>query len=69
MQIENKGRHYHPSMFDSVPGVAIKTFNKARYNAVSKELKGHDEKCSWEGYISPAACGCLTSKPGVKPKK
>lgn len=29
---------------------------------VADELKGHDSDCAWEGYMSPAACGCLVAK-------
>lgn len=26
---------------------------------VPDELEGHDAECGWEGYITPAICGCV----------
>lgn len=34
------------------------------------ELQGHDENCSWEGYIAPKRCGCVKEeKVKEAPKK
>lgn len=57
-------REYHLSMFNPAG-----EFDGSKYSNLSNDVKGHDKNCSWEGYISVKACGCVSAEAALKAAK
>lgn len=54
-------RKYHPSVMKlNEHGKLV--LDKDKYDALTKEVKGHDPNCAWEGYVDAKTCGCKKGK-------